>query len=300
MSLTSKGAHANTALQQSTRIIAATTDDDDDDVEERERELKRVADALNKEEKEKKASEKAAEVVTKYRNIFKIDRDGTKLSDCTYIDPRLLNLYAIERKHFYVYDDGILKTTFINDRSAKVRCTVFRQVTVDDEKKQDLLDIKHQADRTNVEVDDEIVRLILSQEYHLMKESAEQELLENQSKPSGLGVHRAVDSYTIPDAFAKVDYDFYREYNYYPFTYGLVLVKVATASESDATTVSASTSGSYDSTLYFACCASDQCRRKRVMIELKASISKEKKHEYVERHLKESHWNQLIQANDYN
>lgn len=70
---------------------------------------------------DKRAKERAAEIITKYRELYLLDSDGRKMWDSKYVDPRTTNTFAIERNFRYIYDHGELRLSFVTPTSKNTK-----------------------------------------------------------------------------------------------------------------------------------------------------------------------------------
>ena len=74
---------------------------------------------------DKRAKERAAEIITKYRELYLLDSDGKKMWDSQYVDPRTTNSFAIERNFRYIYDHGELRLSFVTPTSKNTKIRSF-------------------------------------------------------------------------------------------------------------------------------------------------------------------------------
>ena len=70
---------------------------------------------------DKRAKERAAQIITKYRELYLLDSDGKKMWDSKYVDPRTTNTFAIERNFRYIYDHGELRLSFVTPTSKNTK-----------------------------------------------------------------------------------------------------------------------------------------------------------------------------------
>lgn len=185
-------------------------------------------------------------------------------------------------------DRGVIKTTFITPKHATVRGQVFREITVDHEKKLEIGRVKFNFDRFNKEVEDTDTRVLINNEYTVMISSAEQELLLLQPLTAGMGVYRREKTFEPPEGYVRVDRMVSERVGdkviveEYPFNHGVWCKKAGT---SHAT--------------YFYCCVNDRCRKKPTIIELEMLTSISKIKSLIDRHIREIHWTHLIQLEKF-
>lgn len=236
-----------------------------------------------------------------FDDICKIDKS------IDYVDSRTLYTNCMERYFFYNNMTGIFKTGFVTDPKYRIHGLCYRKYQISIEKKEILDLINFRSEKFNMDIPDELIRFILNDEYGIMKQSCEEELLELQKSTAGVGVYKSKanvqipDGYTIPNELPP-DLDI----NEYPYNFGIVLKRENITDK-----------------LFFLCCGNDDCRgigRKKpniidIIIKKKNApkdyympkrlyspmIPEEKELRYVlvDEHIRLKHWNQLIQIKEF-
>jgi hypothetical protein len=98
---------------------------------------------------------------------------------------------------------GTINANFNPPETAHIKAVVFRSENVSAELKAELRQIRDDADYIGAEVDPERIRMLCNDYYAKMKQSAESELVANQSKTAGLAVYKTVQEFIPPETCYK-------------------------------------------------------------------------------------------------
>ena len=98
---------------------------------------------------------------------------------------------------WYNYDTGVLTASFIQESSLKIDVRVFRKINMHPKMFEFIDCIKRACDKRGVEADDEELRVIINDEYHTIKNDAEEEILEYQYYHAGIKTGHAVRDFAF-------------------------------------------------------------------------------------------------------
>jgi len=238
-----------------------------------------------------------------FDDICKIDKP------IDYIDSRIIYTNCIERYFFYNNMTGVLKTGFVTDSKYRIHGLCYRKYQIAIEKKEILDLINFRSEKYNMDIPDELIRFILNDEYGIMKQSCEQELLELQNSTAGVGVYKSKTKVQIPDGYSipnSSELPIDLNINEYPYNFGIILKRENITDK-----------------LFFLCCGNDDCRgvgrKKQTIMDIiimkknapkdyympkrlySPMIPEEKELRYtlVDEHLRLKHWNQLNQIKEF-
>jgi len=284
-----------------------------------------AAEAEEKEEKERKrvASEKEkSEALAKQIEMRERVRAAHEMVETTkglpeYVDGRTLYRNIQERRFNYNVETGKLTCSFETLPTEAMHYDAFRNAIATLPCKDALTDLQYEANVNQVELDLENVRALMYSQYAEMKKSCQEELEHKMSCTAGYSVFMSRQAYVTPQGYARWDSDTTNEASEegivspslaaystegpedFPFNFGWRLRKLSGPGA--------------DTSLYFACCANDVCRRKNFIISYDTYVAPVKvvshlrhfEHKppslkpfalVVEDHLKEKHWGQLLQT----
>lgn len=201
-----------------------------------------------------------------------------------------------EEKSFnYKFEKGILYASFTPLQTCRVKATIYRQTNISEEKQNILNEYRSHCNTYNVEIDMAHIRDILQTEYQELFYSANDEMKSLQIETSGSAVCSAIRTFLPPSG-----YEIVRgppnipnsDIEMFPYNFGVRIKK------------------SHDNKgpLIFCCLANDICRQRKTSIQLnrqeppppKSRLIKSSPltpdRDIVVSHLREKHWNVLIQT----
>ncbi len=206
-----------------------------------------------------------------------------------------MSVRSIERYFLFDYEKGLLKMHLSSADHHKVKINVHKQTTVPEEKQQTLLAYRDLQNTYNREIDMSYVRSVIFDEIMMLQDEAEEQIRLAQYDTSGVKICTSIREYVPEEGFEKYKCPNYCEIsqiNGYPFNYGVVIRRA----------------GDTQGRLRFVCLANDGCRNKNVCLELNPQVAPNRNsmsriappriktnEEIVEDHLRERHWNLVLQ-----
>lgn len=115
-----------------------------------------------------------------------------------YLDARYQFPFAEERFFKMFFDKGVFKAIFNPPEMASIQSLAFRTHHVPPELKAKLIEVRDDANYRGVSVDDEQIRMLVNDEFRMVKKSAEEELLLNQTKTAGVPIFNQIQSFVVP------------------------------------------------------------------------------------------------------